>query len=243
MAPPNSGDWFYIEEFAGMESRIFAAAVRLAALIAVVPSLVGCGRVFSHSAAEVLMIGFIPSPARSIARQERSAIMLAFSEANRRRALGSQRIVLEDGSSDQDLAVIAGSRSDDETRMGNQLAFLSVSREGSGLALQPMRSLDCPSATTPCDAALAERRNFFAARFRDFVGESPGAEAYIAYAEAESLILASERLMAEGQLTYGTLRRALLFGQFPTLIGVLRYAVPPEMIDELLRENAVALSS
>jgi hypothetical protein len=210
-----------------------------------VPTLAGCGQVLASNENASLRIGFIAPTSDKIAYQERKAIMLAFSEANARRAIGERQLILEDGSSDLDLAVLAGARSNDETLLGDQVASVSISREKSGLSLQPMRSLDCASAAEyrSCDATLSGRQRVFALRFRAFAGEPARREAYIAYAEAESLIAASQRLAAEGQLSFKTLRRALLFGEFSTLIGQLRYAVPPEMIDETLHQNALAMSS
>jgi hypothetical protein len=214
-------------------------------LVFAVPVLTGCGKVLASNENATLKIGFIAPVSDKIAYQERKAIMLAFSDANARRAIGERQLTLEDGSSDLDLAVLAGAPSSDETLLGDQVAFVSISREKNGLGLQPMRSLDCATAaeSRSCDATLAARQRVFALRFQAFAGEPAGREAYIAYAEAESLIAASQRLLAEGQLSSKTLRRALLFGEFSTLIGQLRYAVPPEMIDETLHENALAMSS
>lgn len=225
-----------------MERGIVFAAARLAVLIVATLYLGGCGNVLAEGETNVIRIGFIASPSHGIAHQQRKAIELAFGEANRRGALRPMRIVLENGASELDLAVVAAQRSTEEGLMGNQIAFLNLSLQERELALQPMRSLECPASATPCEAALAERKTAFIERFHAATGQFPVAEAYVAYAESESLILASRRLLAERQLSFPALRRALLFGQFATLIGNLRYAVPPEMIDETIRQNALAIN-
>lgn len=217
-------------------------AIWMALLAIAASSFAGCGRVMAEGEVNVVMIGYVPSRSHDISRRERTAIELAFSEANKRRALRSKRIVLEDGVSERDVAVIAARNSIEEAQMGYQLVFVGLSHEKRGLALQPMRSLDCLTGVSTCGAALAQRKGSFATLFRACVNEPPPQEAYIAYAEAESVILASQRLLAEGQLSYATLRRALLFGEFSTVIGTVRYAIPPEMIDETMRQNALALN-
>lgn len=64
-------------------------------------------------------------------------------------------------------------------------------------------------------------------------GRAPTAEAYVAYAEAQSLFAAIRRLLAEDELSDANLRRALVFGEFSTVLGDLRYAMPPNLTDEV----------
>jgi|SRR5579875_3594139 len=212
--------------------RTTAVTAMLLSLLAI-PALAGCVQVLTRNGDDVLKIAFIPPESKRLAYQEQRAITLAFYDANDRRTLGTRRVALDDDVP-EDIVVIAGARSADQDRLGLQLAFISVSPENSDSSLQPMWSLNCATRnrTLSCDdAAVKERERVFAARFQAFTGERPTVQAYIAYAEAESVVLAAQRLLVEGQLSYATLRRALLFGEFSTIIGELRYAAPPEMLD------------
>ena len=166
---------------------------------AALATLAGCALASAHDEKNVFRIGYVPSSSVPAARQERYALVLAFSEANEHKTLGRLRIALQDGASERDIAVIAGARSDDESWLNSLIAFVSVPPERSSGSLRPMRSLNgvMGADKRPCAAESIDRKKLFEARFRALARETPRPEAYVAYAEAESIIIASQRLLAE----------------------------------------------
>ena len=210
--------------------------LKLVSAVLIASVLAGCGQVFARESDD-MRIAFIPSSSPGTAEQERNALRVAFAEANRRKIFGPRRIVLEEGFDVHALAVIAGRTSGDEN-WAHQIAFLGIGRQSGSEVLQPMQSVDC---TTPharsCTAGVAVRQTAFERSFREVTRTPPSTEAYVAYAEAQSLFTAIRRLLAESALSAANVRRALVFGEFSTLLGDIRFAVPPDMIDELASSN------
>lgn len=206
----------------------------LKALVLVVAAavLAGCGQVLAREDG-AMRVAFIAPTSRSAADDERTALRIAFAEANRRRAFGLRRIVLEDGFHQDAVAVFAGKESPDED-WAQQIAFLAVARRGTSQTLQPMQPIYCATPYRSCSTNVAARQAAFARSFRQVSGKLPGPEAYVAYAEGQSLSTAIQRLLAEDELSAENLRRALAFGEFSTVLGDLRYAMPPDMTDQIL---------
>jgi hypothetical protein len=193
--------------------------------------LAGCAQVSAREDG-AMRIALIPAASAGTANQERTAVRMAFAEANRRHAFGARQIILEEKFSQHDFAVIAGKASDDDD-WAQQVAFLEIGRRSGAGTLQPMQSVYCTTPRAPaCSTVVAARQAAFEKAFRDFAGEAPSAESYVAYAEAQSLVAAIRRLIAEDELTPRNVRRALVFGKFPTLLGDLRYTLPPDVIDD-----------
>lgn len=201
-------------------------------------ALAGCGQVFARESDDI-RISFIASSSPAAAAQERSALRVAFTEANQRHIFGRRRIVLEEDFARHALAVITGRTSADEDWAG-QIAFLDIGRRADSDVLQAMQSINCTAPhAQKCTTGIAAAQRTFERSFRALTGMPPREEAYVAYAEAQSVFAAIQRLIAEDALSAANVRRALVFGEFSTLLGNVRYALPPDMLDEVTPANSV----
>lgn len=45
----------------------------------------------------------------------------------------------------------------------------------------------------------------------------------------------------KGELSAANVRRALAFGEFSTLLGDVRYAIPPDLIDETVTQTGSSM--